>query len=227
MSNREKFLATVREAARAGRAYRVHLNKLPENVGYQGAGPDVIAKMQAEINTVGGQAQVVESYEAAAQAVAALLEHYQPRSALCWQHPVLERLGLVKLLKDRAIAQLDYDALKVEDQPAQRGRMFAAEIGITSCTHAVAETGTLAMCSGPGSERLASLLPPVHIAVVHREQILPDLFDLFARLEADGLANLSSNVSLITGPSKTGDLELRLTTGVHGPGKWHVILIAG
>jgi L-lactate dehydrogenase complex protein LldG len=105
--------------------------------------------------------------------------------------------------------------------------MFAAEIGITSCTHAVAETGTLAMCSGPGSERLASLLPPVHIAVVHREQILPDLFDLFARLEADGLQNLSSNVSLITGPSKTGDLELRLTTGVHGPGKWHVILILG
>ena len=83
------------------------------------------------------------------------------------------------------------------------------------------------MASAPGSERLASLLPPVHVAVIEAAQILPDLFDLFARLQISGHPEMPSNLTLITGPSKTGDIELRLTTGVHGPGEWHVIIIRG
>ena len=54
---------------------------------------------------------------------------------------------------------------------------------------------------------------------------MPDLFDVFDQLGAAGPENLPSNVAFITGPSKTGDIELRLTTGVHGPGTWHVILL--
>ena len=72
---------------------------------------------------------------------------------------------------------------------------------------------------------MASLTPPVHIAIVERVQIVPDLIDAFERLAGRGLDALPSNVTLITGPSKTGDIELQLTTGVHGPGKWRVIVI--
>jgi L-lactate dehydrogenase complex protein LldG len=70
------------------------------------------------------------------------------------------------------------------------------------------------------------LLPPVHIALAERSQLVPDLFDLF---ETDLLSRrvmMPSCVTLITGPSKTGDIELRLVTGVHGPGEIHVILVS-
>ena len=70
-------------------------------------------------------------------------------------------------------------------------------------------------------ERVASLLPPVHVAVIQSDQIVPDLIDAFGLL-AD--RQLPSNVTFITGPSKTGDIELQLTTGVHGPGQLHVIV---
>jgi L-lactate dehydrogenase complex protein LldG len=100
--------------------------------------------------------------------------------------------------------------------------LLACDVGITSCDWAIAETGTLMMCAGPGHERVASLLPPMHVAVVERQQIVPDLIDAFATLNA---TTLPSNVTLITGPSKTGDIELQLTTGVHGPGKWRVIVV--
>jgi L-lactate dehydrogenase complex protein LldG len=69
-------------------------------------------------------------------------------------------------------------------------------------------------------------LPPVHIAVAECGQLLPDLFDLFE--PGDGQPPVPpSCLSIITGPSKTGDIELRLVTGVHGPGELHVILAQG
>jgi L-lactate dehydrogenase complex protein LldG len=79
--------------------------------------------------------------------------------------------------------------------------------------------------TAPGQPRLLSLLPPVHVAVADRAQLLPDLFDLFQDSASAGRQSLSACVSIITGPSKTGDIELRLVTGVHGPGEVHVILI--
>jgi L-lactate dehydrogenase complex protein LldG len=79
----------------------------------------------------------------------------------------------------------------------------------------------------PKEPRSFSLLPPVHLAVAEQAQLLPDLFDLFdpAFWERRG-GTLPSCLSLVTGPSKTGDIELRLVTGVHGPGELHVILVA-
>jgi L-lactate dehydrogenase complex protein LldG len=65
----------------------------------------------------------------------------------------------------------------------------------------------------------------VHVALVDEAQIVPDLFDAFSMLHERGLETLPSNITLITGPSKTGDIELELTTGVHGPKNWHVIVI--
>ena len=90
---------------------------------------------------------------------------------------------------------------------------------------ALAETGTLMMCSRAGQERVASLLPPTHIAIVERKQIVPDLIDAFQMLGGRGAGQLPSNVTFITGPSKTGVIELQLTTGVHGPGQWRVIVM--
>ncbi|RPI75374.1 MAG: lactate utilization protein C, partial [Planctomycetaceae bacterium] len=69
-----------------------------------------------------------------------------------------------------------------------------------------------------------SLLPPRYLAIVEPSQIVPDLFDLFERLEQIK-TDLPSNIVLVTGPSKTGDIELKLTTGVHGPGNVHLLVV--
>lgn len=223
---REEFLSRVRSAAASGRAYRVHVqHDIPAEAGYVGAGPDPAERLAAEVNAVGGFAQLVDDDVAARAALVELLERYAPGSAFCWQHPLLERLGVPAILQQRGIKLLKHDVLAPLDKPAARSKMFAADIGITSATLAIAETGSLLMASTSGRERTASLLPLVHLAIVERAQIVPDLFDAFAQLEAAGIENIASNVTLITGPSKTGDLELKLTTGVHGPGKWHVVVI--
>lgn len=144
--------------------------------------------------------------------------------ALCWEHPLLERLQLSSLLASAGYAMLSYRQLAQLPADAARRQMLQAAVGITSATYAVAETGSLVMAAGPGNERAASLLPPWHLAIIDARQIVPDLFDVFDRLAADGLHAACSNVTLITGPSKTGDIGLQLTTGVHGPGRFEVII---
>jgi L-lactate dehydrogenase complex protein LldG len=110
---------------------------------------------------------------------------------------------------------------EVFDAASGRDAYFAADLGITGVDYLIAETGSLALFSRPEQPRSLSLLPPVHVAIAERSQLLPDLFDLFAITPGE----LPSCLSLITGPSKTGDIELRLVTGVHGPGEIHVVLL--
>lgn len=100
--------------------------------------------------------------------------------------------------------------------------LFDVGAAVTGVLSATAETGTLVCASGPSSARGATLIPPVHIAVVDQSQVVADLFDTFAWLGRRG--ELPANVNLITGPSKTADIEGVLVTGMHGPGIVHVVL---
>jgi L-lactate dehydrogenase complex protein LldG len=222
MSDRNAFLARVKLAAEQGRPYRVHVREVPESIGYLGASGDLVERFALEINAVGGEAVVVTDHEAAGRELHRFLAEAGARSAVCWKHEVLGRLGLRQLLAIPGITLYDYDTLTSFPPAEQRHVLLGCDVGITSCDCAIAETGTLMVLSRPGQERAASLLPPMHIAVVERPQIVPDLIDAFAMIGAE---QLPSNVTFITGPSKTGDIELQLTTGVHGPGKWRVIVI--
>ncbi len=225
MSDRNSFLKGVRRAAEQGRAYRVHTRAVPEDTGYLGVDTDLVERFALEVNAVGGEAFVVSDLEAAGRQLHALLAEAAARSAVCWKHALLDRMGLAELLARPGVTMLDYDGLTALDANDRRQRLLACDVGITSCDWAIAETGTLVMCSRPGQERLASLIAPMHVAIVERRQIVPDLIDVFRQLDECGHEQLPSNLTLITGPSKTGDIELQLTTGVHGPGKWRVIVI--
>src|SRR6185437_7463515 len=99
----------------------------------------------------------------------------------------------------------------------------SADYGITSADYALADTGTLVMLSSPQEARMISLLPPAHVALVPRSRILASLDELFTLLPDP--AAVTSSMVLITGPSRTGDIEQILVRGVHGPGDFTVVVV--
>ena len=109
----------------------------------------------------------------------------------------------------------------ITDRDELRGICAAADFGITSADYALADTGTLVMLASPHEARLISLLPPAHLAVVPHERILTGLDELFSILPDP--ARQTSSMVLITGPSRTADIEQILVRGVHGPGQITVI----
>jgi len=97
------------------------------------------------------------------------------------------------------------------------------DVGITSADYALAETGSLVVLTESNESRLLSLLPPCHIAVVARSRIVENLEELLTLLPEPTAA--SSAMVIITGPSRTADIEMLLVRGVHGPGEIHVVIL--
>jgi L-lactate utilization protein LutC len=225
LADREAFLERIREATARGRAHRVAVNPhATHEASYVGGGDDKVATFLNEWSAVGGQGERVRGADAARESLARLLAACRPANVLRWKHPLLERLEIDQVLSERHIGVAAWDELERQSAAERWPAAFAADLGITSVDWAVAETGTLALCSHPGQGRVVSLLPPNFLAILEPSQIIPDLFDLFDRLE-EHKHDLPSNVVLVTGPSKTGDIELKLTTGVHGPGNVHVLVV--
>lgn len=106
-------------------------------------------------------------------------------------------------------------------------RSADAAAGITAVDYGLAETGTLAVSSDEPGALLVSLLPPVHIAVVRQAQIYNSLDEVVGGLsEQLSLSQAGGrSVSFITGPSRTSDVELVLSIGVHGPKELHVVIL--
>lgn len=96
----------------------------------------------------------------------------------------------------------------------------SADVGLTSAEVALAETGSVVVSSGPGRSRAASLLPPGHVVILPTSKLLPDIFVWTRKRGRD----MPSQVVIISGPSKTADIEQTLVVGVHGPKRFIVIL---
>lgn len=137
--------------------------------------------------------------------------------------------GKVVVVKTREEAESAIDqalngrtSIRASD-PVSRDGMATVEAGITSADYALADTGSLVIFAKSNESRLLSLLPPCHIAVINSSRIVPSLDDVLRLRLLPG--DQSSAMIVITGPSRTADIEMRLVRGVHGPGEIHVIII--
>lgn len=163
------------------------------------------------VEALGGQTHRATSPRDARDYVAAVLAG---RDAIASNAPILEECGI------RGLAGVESS---VTDREQLRSRCASAACGITGADYALAETGTLVLLSSAEEARMISLLPPVHIAIVQRDRLLTGLDELLTILPQP--ADETSSMVLITGPSRTADIEQILVRGVHGPGDIHVVVV--
>lgn len=134
------------------------------------------------------------------------LSQQRSRSGVCWPE----------------FAGLDWNAagLAIENRPTTGDDRLA----ITGCFCAIAETGTLVVTSGAATPTASTLLPDTHIAAVRADRIVAGMEDAFALLRREQGA-MPRAVNLISGPSRTGDIEQTIVLGAHGPFRMHVLLL--
>jgi L-lactate dehydrogenase complex protein LldG len=98
-------------------------------------------------------------------------------------------------------------------------RLEGAEV--SEASYGLADTGSVVLMSSPAEPRAHSLLPPVHVSLLRESRILRGLAELFEALAGE----LPSALAIVTGPSRSADIEQHLVVGVHGPGEVHVVLL--
>ena len=179
-----------------------------------------VEQFVAEAEAVAAQVIRVPTAQDAAQAIADLCVERGWNSLLGWTWDQIDVAGL-----EDAIAAASIDVVH-DGNPATLADIPA---GITGSDGGLADTGTLVLRHGPGRSPLASLLPPIHIALLDAETIFPDMAAYWRSLSTGSAAHVreTSNLVFITGPSRTGDIEQTLTLGVHGPVEVIIILWGG
>jgi len=162
---------------------------------------------------------IAEAAEKIPARVLQLLRERNAEAVLAWDAGHLPVPGLLDYLRQEGIRIVDADVPRGEPDRAQKLAEFEkVTIGITGADAALADTGTLALRSGPGRSRLASLSVRTHIALFTPEQLHASWADWWATLsDCAGWVSAVSNLTLISGPSRTADIEMTLTVGVHGP----------
>jgi L-lactate dehydrogenase complex protein LldG len=185
----------------------------------------------------------VRDVAAAATAICQLVREKTPewsnsKSVIAWKHPLVDKLKLPENLADQRV-KVYFSAVKnnkVHPQKLEidleriRNQINDSFIGITSADFCIAETATLVMKTRAGQTRSVSLVPSIHIAVIELKKIIADLEELYTLLKWDTrqkTEGLTHCMTLITGPSKTADIELVMVQGAHGPRELYLYVITG
>ena len=142
---------------------------------------------------------------------------------------LLAKLGLSTQLEKHQLATSRVAEFRETDKEHLVTHLAARMVGVTAVDAAIAETGSLLLTSDEDQALLVSLLPPIHIAVLKVSQIRQSLTTVIEKLNSERMGHdgRCRSATLISGPSRTSDVELTLSIGVHGPKELHVIILAG
>ena len=233
MSARDKILGRIREALRVsapipGANDHKHAKGPVQAVSEAEAAKHISEWLPAVGNTFDERADLFRANALDLKAEFHLLSNSQEMEAHLLELAIGEGWKKVAShsgeLADRACTALALPRLAT-DQSYDVNELENCDVGISECDALIAQTGSVLVSSRSAGGRALSVLPPHHVVLARREQLLADLPAAFAFLKRKYNSNYPSFISFITGPSRTGDIERILVLGAHGPKKLTILCV--
>ena len=225
--DREAILGRVREALRVeaplkhpaersagGEATTAHFREWlpPVGVGME----ERLALFTKLSETLRTELHLCADVPAAAAAITTLAEDGN------WKTIALQSGALTDTLKPLLPPNLK---LLILSEGYDKDELESCDAGLTECDFLVAQTGSVCVTSSHSGGRVLSVLPPHHLVIARRSQLVTDLSEAYASLAQKYRSGYPSMISFITGPSRTGDIERILVLGAHGPKRLTVLLL--
>jgi L-lactate dehydrogenase complex protein LldG len=169
---------------------------------------------------------IVQDIPQAARLITNLIKKKDVRNIVLWDHLITQKL-MESIPRDQQLEFLVWNPSRFKHQHSEDQRkeqLSRMDLGLTAADFGLADTGSIALFAGEGQDPVISLLPPIHVALLVEDQILGGMGDLLDRILHDPSLQ-SRTFNLISGPSRTGDIELTMSLGVHGPKEVHIIIL--
>jgi len=212
MSEREKIFSRIREGL-SNKAHAHHGHGLPTTEEHRGVMPPVGASEDERFALFAKNASDLKATFKRVKDVSELTAELRAlRDTEKWQRVATHKSPLAQA---HAVG-LGLPTL-VTDDGYDKHDMEQCDVGISECDALIAQTGTVLVTSRSSGGRALSCLPPHHVVIARREQLVADLPAAFGLVKKTYGGNFPSMISFITGPSRTGDIERILVLGAHGP----------
>ena len=216
--DRDVFLARVGRAAMTGR--------LPAPPDVSASLPelepaDLVALFRDSLQKVDGVVHGPVSGHGAPVVVSGIASGHGCSTFMAWDD--LPAPGVAAELTADGLQRVDHDIEESSRLEHQLGYV-PLSLGVTGALTGLADSGSLVLSHGPGRPRMASLVPEVHVALL-RVSDLDRTLSIWAHNHPAAAAE-TANLVMVTGPSRTGDIEQQLNLGVHGPRHLHVVLVS-
>lgn len=221
--NRRSILNKIKEAvSKKKSSSNLKLIDIPK-IKREKEALNLVEEFEIQARNVGATVYKLDDVEMAKKIIAGIIEESGSKSVIIQEDTLLSGFDLKNFLKDVEIIPFEQNADPGENRRSYFYNLKRAEVGITGVDFAIADTGSIVLRASDQKPRAVSLLPPIHIAVLKEELIIPSLYELMTEIEHECIDD--SCITIITGPSKTADIEFNLVRGIHGPGELHIIIL--
>ncbi len=185
----------------------------------------LIQRFSFEMERLLGEVFVVDDDEAVCDKVIELLKSHQASDIIAWDFQHIPVKALESAIRQSGV-NIHHPETHDEFREETLETIRHAQVGLTGADQAIAATGTLVFSTAPGKGRIPTVLAPAHIVVITADQLVPQLEDWVAKQRETDLSLMREhgNICFVSGPSRTGDIEMQMILGVHGPGKVQVVI---
>ncbi len=224
MAELHKIIASVKDALGSGAKNNSHAaDSAAMPVAQSAQRAELASTFARELEEVGGKFLGILSPGEVANRIVSLARELGAKTVALGQG-VASDMGAI----GEALERADFRIVRVlpvadTERAAMRARVADAELGIADADYAIASTGTLAVVSDPNRPSSLTLLPTASLVIVQIDRVMTNLAAVLAEMGPGGVA--ANRLTLITGPSRTADIEKRIVLGVHGPKSLHVIVV--
>jgi L-lactate dehydrogenase complex protein LldG len=226
MSAIHRIIASVKNAletvpAANGHAPAQHHTPVPRTTSAERA--ELVSSFGHELEAVGGKFLGTIAPRELAPRIAAYAAEIGARSVALGEASTADMKPVAATLERAGCSVVRPPAVKDEARADARAQIFAADLGISAAEWAIASTGTVAVVSAAARPNSLTLVPPASLILVSVDRIVMHMADMLATLAPEAVA--ATRMTLITGPSRTADIEKRIVLGIHGPKSLAVIVV--
>ena len=217
MSAIHKILASVKDALETTGADGAHTPTAPVQVPHTPSAEraELVSSFARELEAVGGRFLGTIAPKQIGARIASYANEIGARTIAYGDGVATDVKPIATALERSGCTLIKAARTKDDQRAAARSQLFGADLGIAEADYAISSTGTLVMTSAPARPNSLTLVPPASLVIVQVDRIVPNLAALLSVMAPEAIA--ANRMTLVTGPSRTADIEKRIVLGIHGP----------
>ncbi|HUA36110.1 MAG TPA: lactate utilization protein [Candidatus Binataceae bacterium] len=224
MSSIHKILASVKDALETTPGNGAHPHPMPAPMPSTPSAEraELVSSFARELEAVGGRFLGTIAPKQIGARIASYATELGARTIAYGDGVATDMKPIASALERSGCTLVKAAKVKEDQRAAARSQIFGADLGIAEADFAISLTGTLVMTSAPARPNSLTLVPPASLVIVQVDKIVPNLAALFAVMAPEAIA--TTRMTMVTGPSRTADIEKRIVLGIHGPKSLAVII---